>query len=128
MVDKCSYIGIVGETIRIKLMDCTHMRDIGIRVALVLIGVSSVAACSPVPGNFPLAPLEPPAQSYSDRLPDYRIQVGDVLSVRLLLNPELNENVTVRPDGHISTTIAKDVPAAGLTIPELSKSLLAIYA
>ena len=30
-----------------------------------------------------------------------------MLDVRLMLNPELNEEVTVRPDGHISTTVVR---------------------
>jgi polysaccharide export outer membrane protein len=61
-------------------------------------------------------------------MPPYRIQVGDILDLRLLLNPELNEEVTVRPDGHISTTVAGDVVAAGRTIPELDASLRGDYA
>jgi polysaccharide export outer membrane protein len=78
--------------------------------------------------NLPPAPLEPVALGPSAPLPPYRIQVGDVLDLRLLLNPELNEEVTVRPDGHISTTIAGDVVAAGRTIPELDASLRGDYA
>ena len=46
-----------------------------------------------------------------------------MLDVRLMLNPELNEEVTVRPDGHISTTVAGDVDAAGRTVPELDAAL-----
>ena len=35
------------------------------------------------------------------------------------LTPELNEDVTVRPDGHISTTVVPDEMAADRTVPEL---------
>jgi polysaccharide export outer membrane protein len=77
--------------------------------------------------NLPPAPPEPLALGPSAPLPPYRIQVGDVLDLRLLLNPELNEEVTVRPDGHISTTVAGDVDAAGRTIPELDASLRGDY-
>jgi polysaccharide export outer membrane protein len=53
--------------------------------------------------------------------------VGDVLGVRLLLNPELNEEVTVRPDGHISTTVVKDELAYGRTVPDVTAALARDY-
>lgn len=60
-------------------------------------------------------------------MPAYRLQVGDVLDIRLLLNPELNEEVTVRPDGYISTTVAHNQRAAGLTVPQLDAALRRDY-
>src|SRR5262245_45084729 len=61
--------------------------------------------CSMTPNNLPPAPPTPaPDSGYVSTLQPYRIQVGDILDVRLMLNPELNEEITVRPDGHISTT------------------------
>jgi protein involved in polysaccharide export with SLBB domain len=95
---------------------------------IVFAGVVALAACSPVPGNLPPAPLEPAAPTYTANLPPYRIQVGDVLDVRLLLNPELNEEVTVRPDGHISTTAVPDAQAYGRTPADLADTLRGIYA
>ena len=50
-----------------------------------------------------------------------------MLGVRLLLNPELNEEVTVRPDGHISTTVAKDELASGRTVPDVTAALTHAY-
>jgi polysaccharide export outer membrane protein len=87
--------------------------------------------CSTVGGlqQMPPAPLEPPPNvGYVTQLPAYRIQVGDVLAIRLLLNPELDEEVTVRPDGYISTTVAPSVPAYGLTVPQLDAELRRDYA
>jgi polysaccharide biosynthesis/export protein len=74
------------------------------------------------------APLEPVSYFVPSKLPPYRIQVGDVLAVRLLLNPELDEEVTVRPDGYISTTVAPNVAAYGLTVPQLDAELRRDYA
>ena len=51
-----------------------------------------------------------------------------MLDIRLLLNPELNEEVTVRPDGHISTTAAQDAVAYGRTPAELADTLRGLYA
>lgn len=96
---------------------------------MVLLPAALLAACSPVP-NLPPAPLEPStAVAFTTtELPAYRIQVGDVLEVRLLLNPELNEEVTVRPDGHISTTVVPDAVAVGKTPMELGSYLRSQYA
>jgi polysaccharide export outer membrane protein len=95
---------------------------------IVMLSAAVVLAACTNTSNLPPAPPEPVALGPSAPLPPYRIQVGDVLDLRLLLNPELNEEVTVRPDGHISTTIAGDVVAAGRTIPELDASLRGDYA
>jgi len=95
---------------------------------IVMGGMAALAACSPVP-TLPPAPLEPgPMAVSAAALPPYHIQVGDVLEVRLLLNPELNEEVTVRPDGHISTTAVPDILAYGRTPADLASSLRADYA
>jgi polysaccharide export outer membrane protein len=53
----------------------------------------------------------------------YRMQIGDVLAIRLPLMPDFNEETTIRPDGRISTAFAADVKAAGRTVPELTAAL-----
>lgn len=105
----------------------TWPRRVGPRNILALSTLAAWSACSPVP-NLPPAPLTPPPDiGYVDSLAPYRIQVGDVLGIRLMLNPELNEEVTVRPDGHISTTVIQDEVAYGRTIPDLIASLTRAY-
>ncbi len=97
------------------------------RHASVFVTLAGLAACSPVP-TLPPAPAQPaPDAGYVSSLEPYRIQVGDILDVRLMLNPELNEEVTVRPDGHISTTVARDEIAYGRTVPELAAALTHDY-
>jgi polysaccharide export outer membrane protein len=89
--------------------------------------LAGLSACSPVP-DLPPAPPEPaPGSGYVSSLEPYRIQVGDILDVRLMLNPELNEEVTVRPDGHLSTTVVHDELAYGRTVPELTGALIRDY-
>jgi polysaccharide biosynthesis/export protein len=89
--------------------------------------LAGLSACSSVP-SLPPAPLAPAPDTELVSSPaPYRIQVGDVLGVRLLLNPELNEEFTVRPDGHISTTVVKDQVAYGRTVPELTAALMRDY-
>lgn len=58
---------------------------------------------------------------------EYRIQPGDLLDVKFFYNPELNESLTVRPDGRITLQLVNDVVAAGLTPAELTRNLTKAY-
>jgi protein involved in polysaccharide export with SLBB domain len=58
---------------------------------------------------------------------EYRIKSGDQLDVKFFYNPELNEQVLVRPDGRISLQLANDVMATGLTPLELTGELKKKY-
>jgi protein involved in polysaccharide export with SLBB domain len=53
----------------------------------------------------------------------YRIAPGDVLDVKFVLNPELNDQVQVRPDGFISLAMVGELGVAGLTVSELARKL-----
>src|SRR5438552_187458 len=46
------------------------------------------------------------------------LEPGDSIEVRLLNNPELNEQAQIRPDGHISLPLVGDIEIAGKTIPD----------
>jgi polysaccharide export outer membrane protein len=85
------------------------------------------AACT-APVDMPPVPrLASPEPGLVDRLPSYRLQVGDVVDLKFPLNPELNEQITVRPDGMISTAFTEDVPAFGVTMSELTADLRERY-
>jgi len=58
---------------------------------------------------------------------EYRLHVGDQLSVRFYRNAELDQQVVVRPDGMISLPYVDDVKAAGLTPAELDAQLTKMY-
>jgi len=99
-------------------------------VLLSLFMVGGLAGCEataqieklpPLPTT--IAPVAPAAQNVGP----YHLQMGDVLDLKFPLNPELNETVTVRPDGMISTSIAADVPAYNLTVKELNAELKEAY-
>lgn len=57
------------------------------------------------------------------RLPPYRIQVADRLSVKFQRNPELDQELVVRPDGRISLPFLDEVQCAGMTPYELKLEL-----
>jgi len=58
---------------------------------------------------------------------EYRIQAGDQLDIKFYYNKDLNEQVTVRPDGRISLQLVKSIVAAGLTPEQLTDQLANAY-
>jgi len=86
-----------------------------------------LASCAPAVKN--LTPLD---QAGTQNLlypgQEYRIQAGDQLDIKFYYNPELNELVTVRPDGRISLQLVHEIMAAGLTPAELTGVLREKYA
>ncbi len=69
-----------------------------------------------------------PALTASPEKPlQYFIQPGDQLHIKFFYNPELNEAVTVRPDGKISLQLIDEVQAAGLTPAQLDDFLTDRY-
>ena len=79
-----------------------------------------LASCVPTPRPGAAAPM-------AETPHPYLVQVGDVLGVRLYTAPELNEDVTVRPDGRVTTTLAQSVQAAGRTPDEVASDLKRLY-
>jgi polysaccharide biosynthesis/export protein len=60
-------------------------------------------------------------------LDPYVLTVGDELSIKFYTNPELNEDVKVRPDGMISLQLIDDVLAAGQSPQQLDAELTKRY-
>jgi|SRR5215469_10404085 len=58
---------------------------------------------------------------------DFRLGAGDSVEVRFFYNPELNENVQIRPDGHLSLQLVGDVDLGSLTISEATAKLDELY-
>lgn len=59
--------------------------------------------------------------------PQYLIQPGDNLDIKFFYNPELNESVSVRPDGKISLQLVDEVKVGGLTPSQLDDILTQKY-
>jgi len=88
--------------------------------------VSGVAALLTLAGcTQPLARADAPLALQAAE--PYRLQVGDIIDVKFYRNPELNDEVIIRPDGKISLQLMDDVPAAGLSPAELSDDLARRY-
>jgi polysaccharide export outer membrane protein len=75
-------------------------------------------------------PVAIPAQvqtTAAQRPAPYVIHAGDQLDIKFFYNPELNESVTVRPDGKISLQLIDEIQAAGLQPSELDQRLTELY-
>ena len=57
----------------------------------------------------------------------YVLQPGDNIDIKFYYNPELNENVTIRPDGKISLQLIDELQAAGQTPAQLDDTLTKAY-
>ena len=57
----------------------------------------------------------------------YTIAPGDQLDIKFFYNPELNETITVRPDGMISLQLIDEIRAAGLKPSDLDQKLTDLY-
>jgi polysaccharide export outer membrane protein len=105
----------------------SHLKISIRRLIAVALSVLFVAACAPAARNS--TPLQHQAAQLNPKTEqEYRIQVGDQLDIKFFYNPELNEQVTVRPDGRISLQLVHEVMVAGLTPAELNQLLSQKYA
>ncbi|HVN25916.1 MAG TPA: polysaccharide biosynthesis/export family protein [Syntrophorhabdales bacterium] len=99
------------------------------RAALVLLIVLLFAAtCTPTWVENPAArePIDKQARAYPAQ--EYKIQYGDLLDIKFLYNPELNENLPVRPDGRITLQLVGDLMVVDMTPTQLAEALKTRYA
>ena len=73
----------------------------------------------------PLSTKAPPV--FKETVQEYYLQPGDNLDIKCFYNPELNENVTIRPDGKISLQLIDEIQAAALTPAQLDELLTKKY-
>lgn len=69
-------------------------------------------------------PSQPELQHH---YPRYKVQRQDVLSISFPLSPELNQTVTVQPDGYINLQDAGSLHVQGLTVAEVVLLLRKAY-
>ena len=67
------------------------------------------------------------ADIYAGALEKYYLQPGDTLDIIFYNTPELDRNVTIRPDGKLSLPPLEEFLASGLTPDQLDKTLTAKY-
>jgi polysaccharide biosynthesis/export protein len=67
---------------------------------------------------------QPAAQSDTGAIVRYEVQPSDLLQVSVWRDPELTQEVLVRPDGAFSFPLAGDISAIGKTVEELRLELV----
>jgi protein involved in polysaccharide export with SLBB domain len=99
-----------------------------------LVAFVALAAAAPLYASSQAKPAaaQPPAAqpapaSPTPDMPDYVLQRGDEVTIKVFNQPELLENVVIRPDGRISVILLDDIEAAGLTVPELDARVTTGY-
>lgn len=65
--------------------------------------------------------------AFSERHPRYKVMRDDVLALTFPLSPELNQTVSVQPDGYVSLTSAGSIYVQGLTVPEVAATIKKAY-
>ena len=92
-------------------------------LAAVLLGISGCATYgggvddSNRQSGAGLAPI------HGNGVMEYRIGPADILSISIWNHKEMNQTVTVRPDGQVSFALIGDIPAVGLTPLELQGAM-----
>lgn len=96
---------------------------VGLRTLLSAALVVSVAGCSVFYGFKDELPSEPFVTAGEGPGPHYIIGPLDALFVFVWRNPELSNEVTVRPDGYLSIPLIDDMPATGKTPTQLARDI-----
>jgi protein involved in polysaccharide export with SLBB domain len=78
--------------------------------------VAALAGCAKPPPAPP-----PPAPEVAN----YTLEAGDLIAVKVFSAPELDQEMTVRPDGRISFSPIGEFDAAGKTLGEVDSALTA---
>jgi polysaccharide export outer membrane protein len=104
--------------------------------ALILITVRGMLSAESAQGANQRPPTQVEVQRSADqkppvlqeRHPRYRVMASDVLAISFPLSPEINQTVTVQPDGYITLANVGSVYVQGETVSEIVETLKAAYA
>ena len=106
------------------------LRVIGVGFMIIVLHACQTVETDPTPVELAKREYAKAPEFSANKSPSggYLIQPGDVLSVKFYFNSELNEeDLVVRPDGHISLQLVHEVKAAGRTPIELKEILTKKY-
>ena len=101
----------------------------GLWAALFCLSALTLAGCNDgaLSTTQSLQPKEANPQgfaSWTDAVPEYRINAGDRLRVQFLLTPEMAEETVVAPDGSIGLRAAGQIQAQGMTLRQLQDAIV----
>ena len=93
------------------------------RNVLICAAAALIVGCSSLGGGGDIQAAPTTASDAAQTAPDYLIGPLDKLEIFVWRAPELSTNVTVRPDGRISTPLVEDMVASGKTPSQLAEDL-----
>ena len=93
--------------------------------AMSVTGHGQSAPAAAVASSGSASSTSPPA--LQERSPRYQLRKSDSFEVDFALSPELNQTITVQPDGYITLKSAGTIVAEGLTVPELTEKIREAY-
>lgn len=91
----------------------------GVRFVFILLLSCAMVAC----GGTTRTSSTTPESTKSDQDDNYIIGAGDLLQVFVWGHEDLSTDVSVRPDGYISTPLVEDMQAAGKTPTQLARTI-----
>jgi polysaccharide export outer membrane protein len=104
----------------------TPIKSLAWRFANVLCAICTAAVVGQQLSSGQAAQTSGPVLEH--RYPRYVLHRQDVLYLSFPLSPELNQTVTVQPDGYISLESTRGVYVQGMTLPELVLAVNNAYA
>jgi len=105
----------------------SHFKSVSVFLAAAsCIGVTTVSAQT---GTVSVASVAPAASEpkLEQRYPRYKVQNQDTLLLSFPLSPELNQTVTIQPDGYINLQTAGSLHIQGMTVPEIAEAVKKAY-
>lgn len=88
---------------------------------------STLATASELPSQASPQPEGTASPQFSERHPRYKLRPGDVLELTFELSPELNQQISVQPDGFVTLKQVGDFYVAGESVPKFREYVKTAY-
>lgn len=88
---------------------------------------STLATASELPSQASPEPEGTVSPQFTERHPRYKLRPGDVLELTFELSPELNQQISVQPDGFVTLKQVGDFYVAGESVPKFRESVTTAY-
>jgi polysaccharide biosynthesis/export protein len=100
----------------------------GSKDAEALFAMATDMSSTPKSPSGPATDQNPAVREFQDRYPRYELRPSDVITISFAFTPDLNQSVTVQPDGFIALAQVGELHAASQTIPHLRQMITDAYA
>ena len=113
---------------RLTLLSVTSIFLVTATIALPARGQSVEASTPPAGDIGGPAQAGPDRPALEHRNPRYVVMRDDILIVSFPISPELDQTLTVQPDGYITLLNAGSLYVQGMTVPEITDAIKKAYA